>query len=239
MTSIYDPLAHVGFNWVFQASLLAVALLVLAGFSIKRSLSVEGGGVIPDEGVTVRNVVELIVVQLAELAESIMGPEYRKHFPVVATIFFFILVSNLMGLVPWVGGATSDVATAAAWAIISFLYYNAVGIKTHGWKYIYQFMGPALMHMEIGGKTWHIRPLTPLFLPLELVLHVARMLTLTIRLVANMFADHTVIMLWIKMIPIVVPAIFMGLGLIISFLQAFVFALLSMIYIGGALEEPH
>ena len=239
MTSIYDPLAHVGLNWVFQASLLAVVLLMLAGFSIKRSLGAEGGGVVPDEGVTIRNIVELIVIQLAELAESVMGSEWRKHFAVVASIFFFILVSNLMGLVPWVGGATSDVNTAAAWAIISFVYYNVVGIKTHGWKYIYQFMGPALMHAEVGGKTWHIRPLTPLFLPLEIVLHFARIATLTIRLAANMFADHTVIMLWIGMIPILVPAIFMGLGLIISFLQAFVFALLTMIYIGGALEEPH
>jgi F-type H+-transporting ATPase subunit a len=239
MTSIYDPLASAGLHWVFQASLLAVALLLLAGVSIKRSLSAEGGGVIPDEGVTVRNVVELMVIQLAELAESIMGPEYRKHFAVVASIFFFILVSNLMGLIPWLGGATSDVATAAAWAIISFVYYNVVGIKTHGWKYIYQFMGPSLMNLELGGKTYHVRPLTPLFLPLEIVLHFARVATLTIRLAANMFADHTVIMLWIGMIPIVVPAIFMGLGLIISFLQAFVFALLSMIYIGGALEEPH
>jgi F-type H+-transporting ATPase subunit a len=239
MTSIYDPLASAGLHWVFQASLLAVALLLLAGVSIKRSLSAEGGGVIPDEGVSVRNVVELIVIQLAELAESIMGDEYRKHFAVVASIFFFILVSNLMGLIPWVGGATSDVNTAAAWAIISFVYYNVVGIKTHGWKYIYQFMGPSLMNLELGGKTYHVRPLTPLFLPLEIVLHFARVATLTIRLAANMFADHTVIMLWIGMIPIVVPAIFMGLGLIISFLQAFVFALLSMIYIGGALAEPH
>ena len=128
---------------------------------------------------------------------------------------------------------------AAAWAVISFVVYNYVGIKTHGWKYIYQFMGPVLMEREIGGKHYHIRLLAPVFLPLEILLNLARVLTLTVRLVANMFADHKVIAVWIGMVPIVIPAIFMGLGLIVSVLQAFVFSLLTMIYIGIALEEPH
>jgi len=239
MTGIYAPLEHVGVNWVFQAAILAVVLLSLAAVSVKRRLATEDGGVLPDEGVSLRNIIEVVIVQLSELAESTMGEDYRKHFPVVGTVFFFVLVSNMLGLIPWVGGSTSDVNTAAAWATISFVYYNAIGIKTHGWKYIYQFMGPSLMNLEIGGKHYHVRPLTPLFLPLEIVLHLARVATLTIRLVANMFADHTVISVWIGMIPIVVPAIFMGLGLMVSFLQAFVFALLTMIYIGSALEEPH
>jgi F-type H+-transporting ATPase subunit a len=80
---------------------------------------------------------------------------------------------------------------------------------------------------------------SPVFLPLEIVLHGARVLTLTVRLVANMFSDHKVIAVWITMVPIAIPAIFMGLGLIVSVLQAFVFSLLTMIYIGMALEEPH
>jgi F-type H+-transporting ATPase subunit a len=239
MTGIYAPLHEAGVHWVFQAAVLAVVLITVAAMSIKKRLATEHGGILPDEGVTLRNVVEVMVIQLADLCESTMGEDYRKHFPVIGTIFFFVLVSNLMGLVPWVGGATSDVNTAAAWATISFLYYNAIGIRTHGWKYVYQFMGPALWNPKIGNTTYHVRPLTPLFLPLEIVLHMARILTLTIRLVANMFADHTVIGVWIGMIPVVVPAIFMGLGLMVSFLQAFVFALLTMIYIGSALQEPH
>ena len=144
-----------------------------------------------------------------------------------------------MGLVPLVGGATSYVETALAWALISFVVYNYVGIKTHGWKYIYQFMGPALFDLKIGDKKFHVRALTPLFLPLELLLHVARIVTLTVRLLANMFADHTVVGVWISMVPLAVPAIFMGLGTLVAFLQAFVFALLTMIYIGSALEEAH
>jgi F-type H+-transporting ATPase subunit a len=239
MTGIYAPLHGVGIHWVFQATLLAGGILLLAGVSIKKRLAAEGGGVLPDEGVTLRNIFEVIVVQLAELAESIMGPDYRKYFPLVGAMFFFILIANLMNLVPWMLGATSDVNTACAWAIISFTVYNYVGIKAHGWKYIYQFMGPALFDVNIGGKKFHVRPLTPLFLPLELLLHAARVVTLTVRLLANMFADHTVVMLWISMVPIVVPSIFMALGLLVSFLQAFVFALLTMIYIGSALEEAH
>jgi F-type H+-transporting ATPase subunit a len=77
------------------------------------------------------------------------------------------------------------------------------------------------------------------FLPLELILHVARIITLTVRLIANMFADHAVVAVWIGIVPVVIPAVFMGLGLFVAFLQAFVFALLTMIYIGQALEEPH
>jgi F-type H+-transporting ATPase subunit a len=81
--------------------------------------------------------------------------------------------------------------------------------------------------------------LTPFFLPLEIVLHFARIVTLAVRLLANMYADHTVVSVWIGLVPVVIPAIFMGLGLMVSFLQAVVFALLTMIYIGSASEEPH
>jgi len=81
--------------------------------------------------------------------------------------------------------------------------------------------------------------LMPIFLVLEVPLDLARILTLAVRLLANMFADHTVIAVWLTLVPIGVPAIFMGLGLIIAFLQAFIFALLTMIYIGLALDEPH
>jgi F-type H+-transporting ATPase subunit a len=237
--SVYSFLGERGIAEVYQATFLAIVLLVLGGFAVRKRLTAEGGGIVPDEGISVRNVLEVIVEALADQARSIMGDDYRSYFPVVGSIFFFILVSNLMGLVPGVGGATTDVNTALSWAVIAFVVYNYVGIKTHGWKYIYQFMGPALMEREIGGKHYHIRILAPFFLPLELVLHGARVVTLTVRLLANMFSDHKVIAVWIGLVPIAVPAIFMGLGLIVSVLQAFVFALLTMIYIGLALEEPH
>jgi F-type H+-transporting ATPase subunit a len=237
--SVYSFLHQRGIDELYQAVVLAVFLLVLGGLAVRKRVLETGGGVIPDEGLSLRNVLELIVEALVSQAKAVMGDEYRRYFPVVGTIFFFILVSNLMGLVPGLGGATSDVNTAVAWAIISFLVYNFVGIRTHGWKYIYQFMGPSLYEREIGGKHYHIRVLAPVFLPLEIVLHLARILTLTVRLVANMFADHTLILIWLGMVPVLLPAIFMGLGLVVSVLQAFVFALLTMIYIGQALQEPH
>ena len=222
---------------VFQASILAAILLLLGGLKVKRNI--EAGGVIPDEGITLRNIFEAIVEYLLEMGQATMGDEARNYFGIIMTIFFFILISNLMGLIPLVGGSTSFVEVCFAWACISFLVYNYVGIKTHGWKYIYQFMGPALMDITIGGTKYHVRPLTPFFLPLEIVLHFARIVTLAVRLLANMYADHTVVAVWISLVPIAIPAVFMGLGLMVSFLQAVVFALLTMIYIGSATAEPH
>ncbi len=238
MTSIYAPLESV-VSVVFQQVALAVILLGGAALSVKRKLAGKDGGVLPDEGVTLRNMIEVIVIQLAELSRDIMGEDWRKHFPLIGTIFFFVLISNLMGLVPGVGGATANVNTTAAWGIISFTYYNYVGIRIHGFKYIYQFMGPALMNVKLGKTTYHVRPLTPFFLPLEIVLHLARILTLAVRLLANMYADHKVVAVWISLVPFAIPAVFMGLGLMVCFLQAVVFALLTMIYIGSASQEPH
>ena len=225
--------------WAVQASVLAALLLVAAGLLVRRRLAATGGGVIPDEGVTLRNVLEVVVESLSGLARDTMGEEWRRYFPLVGTIFVFILVSNLLGLVPGVGGASSDVNMTTAWAIISFLAYNAIGIRKHGFWYINQFMGPSFFEVHLFGRHIHVRLLAPLFLPLELILHSARILTLSVRLLANMFADHTVVTVWISLLPVAVPAIFMGLGLLVAVLQAFVFSLLTMIYIGLALEDPH
>jgi F-type H+-transporting ATPase subunit a len=206
---------------------------------VRRRAATADGGVMPDEGISVRNLVEVLVEWLAGMAQDRMGPEWRRYFPLVGTMFFFILVSNLMGLIPGMAGATSDANTTWGWAIISWIFYTAIGIAKHKHKYLVKFMGPSFFEKRIGGRTVHFRLLMPIFMPLELLLDLARMLTLAVRLLANMFADHTVVAVWLSLIPLGVPALFMGLGLVIAFLQAFVFALLTMIYIGLALEEPH
>ena len=224
--------------WVYTSSLFAVGLLVVGGLSVRRAVA-NGGGVIPEEGLSIRNVFEVLVEFLEDLGETTMGDDARKYFPIVGTIFFFILVSNMMGLVPGLAGATADANVTFAWGVISFGIYNYVGIRKHGMGYFTRFMGPVLMERKIGGKVWHLRLMAPFFLILEPVLHLARILTLGVRLLANMFADHAVVMVWIGLVPIAIPAIFMGLGLLVSFLQAFVFSLLTMIYIGEALEEAH
>jgi F-type H+-transporting ATPase subunit a len=236
--NIYAPLSG-SIPWVIQASLLAAFLLLACGFLIRRQIAQAGGGVVPDEGMSLRNAVELIVEMLGNLAQDRIGPEWRKYFPIIGTMFLFILIANLMGLIPGVGGATADANATWAWAAIAWLFYTAVGITKHKGKYIVKFMGPSFFEREMFGRKVHFRMLIIIFLPLEIVLDLARILTLAVRLLANMFADHTVIAVWISLVPIAVPAIFMGLGLIIAFLQAFVFALLTMIYIGLALEEPH
>jgi F-type H+-transporting ATPase subunit a len=168
-----------------------------------------------------------------------MGPGWRKYFPIIATMFLFILFANLMGLLPGVGGATADANTTWAWAIIAWIVYTAVGIAKHKHKYLVKFMGPSFFEKEMFGRVVHFRLLMPVFLILELPLDIARIGTLAVRLLANMFADHIVIAIWISLVPIGIPAIFMGLGLVIAMLQAFIFALLTMIYIGLALDEPH
>jgi F-type H+-transporting ATPase subunit a len=237
---IFHELEHwIHLSWVIQAALLSGVLLIFAGVMVRRRAATPDGGVMPDEGISIRNLVEVLVEWLAGMAEDRMGADWRRYFPLVGTMFFFILVSNLMGLVPGLDGATSDVNTTAAWAVISWIFYTAIGIAKHKHKYLIKFLGPSFFEKEIAGRHVHFRLLAPVFFVLEVPLDLARMLTLAIRLLANMFADHTVVGVWLSLVPIGVPAIFMGLGLVISFLQAFIFALLTMIYIGLALDEPH
>lgn len=219
---------------------LVIGLLLASGIAVRRRLAATNGGVIPDEGLSVRNVCEVVAEGLVSLAKQTMGPEWRRWFPVVGTMFFFILLANLLGLIPVVGGATTNVNIAGAWAIISYVLFNYVGIRKHGVKnYLVKYMGPSFFTWNVAGRHLHVRPLFWLFFPLETILDATRMATLTIRLIANMFADHAVVAAFLAMLPIGIPAIFLGLGVLVSVLQAFVFSLLTMIYINLSLQEPH
>jgi F-type H+-transporting ATPase subunit a len=226
-------------SWVIWSALFVGLLLVVTGLLVRSRLAAPGGGIIPDEGLSLRNLAEIVVEFLSGMAQQTMGENWRKYFPLMGTIFLFILISNLIGLIPGIGGATSDANTNFAWALISFAAFQYVGIREHGWSYINHYLGPSMFEMEIGGRKVHMRVLAPLYVPIELVGHLARIVTLGIRLLANMFADHTVVGVWLMLVPAVVPAIFMGLGVLVAVLQAYVFTLLSMIYIGLALEEAH
>jgi len=219
---------------------LAIAVLLAASVAVRRRIAATGGGIVPDEGVTLRNVFEVLLAGLTTLARQTMGPEWRRWFPFAGAMFFFILVSNLLGLIPGGAGATNDVNVAGAWAIISYVLFNYVGIRQHGLKnYLIKYMGPSFYSWHVGGRHIHVRALCWLFFPLETILDAARMLTLSIRLIANMFADHSVVGVFLILVPAVVPALFLGLGMLVAFLQAFVFALLTMIYINLALQEAH
>jgi F-type H+-transporting ATPase subunit a len=238
--SIYSPLADVGIPVVVQSAFLAGAMLVLTGLAVRRELAASAdGGLIPDARLSLRNLVELVVDALVELARDIIGPEYERFMGLVGTLFLFILLSNFMGLIPGVGGSTSFYETTWAWAIVSFVVYNYVGIRKHGRRYILQFCGPSFDIPLGGGREIHFPVLFWFFIPLEVPLHLARMLTLSVRLLANMFADHLVVGLWLGLMPFLVPALFLGLGAMVAVVQAFVFTLLTMTYIGMALAEPH
>lgn len=231
--SIFHALEHATHvPWVIWSTLFATTLLLISGVLVRSRLAAAQGGLVPDAGFSLRNVFELLVEMLASLAEQNMGPHWRKYFPIIGTLFFFILISNLTGLVPGFPGATSSADATWAWATISFVVHQYVGIREHGFGYVNHFLGPRF------GK-YHIPMLAPIYAPIEVITQIARMFTLAIRLLANMFADHAVVGVWLVLVPAVVPALFMGLGVLVAVLQAYVFALLSMIYIGLALEEAH
>jgi F-type H+-transporting ATPase subunit a len=230
--SIYEPLEHLGVAEVFQSAALVSILVVAMGVVVRRQLAAANGGVIPDQGVTLRNVVELIVDGLANLARETMGDDWRRWFPLVGTIFIFILVGNLMNLVPGVGGPTHNINTTAGWALISVLVSEYAGVRKHGARYLDHFLGPRF------GKS-HFPVLFFIFIPLELIGHMARVVTLAIRLLANMFADHTLVLIFLGLVPPLIPALFLGLGTLVSVLQAFVFALLTMVYIGLNVQDAH
>ena len=238
--SVFSTLEDLtGIPWVVISGLFTFSIMIFFSWRIKVGIASSSGGVVPDNGPSIRNLFEIIVEFLSDLAEQNMGPDWRRWFPVVGTIFVFVLISNLIGMIPGIDGATSDCNTTFAWAIISFLVSEWVGVRTHGWGYANHFLGPSIFNLKVGEKVYHVRALAPMFLVLEVIAHFARVLSLGIRLLANMFADHTVVGVWLTLAPAVVPAVFLGLGVLIAFLQAYVFALLTMIYIGLALEEAH
>jgi F-type H+-transporting ATPase subunit a len=233
--------AALGVPVVLVGAALVVVLLFAMALAVRARLARADGGLLPDEGLSLRNVAELLVEMLSGLAEQSMGPHWRRYFPIIGSIFFFILTANLVGMIPGMGdaGATRSANVTWAWEAISFVAHQYVGIREHGFGYVSHFLGPSLVNVHVGGKHIHLRLLAPLYAPIELLSHVSRLFTLAVRLLANMFADHLVVTVWISLVAIGVPAIFMGLGVMVAFLQAYVFSMLSMIYIGLALEEAH
>ena len=170
---------------------------------VRRKLAVPGGGVVPDEGVTLRNLLEVLVEWLANLSRERMGPDWRKYFPIVGTMFFFILVSNLMGLIPGLGGRHQQ--REHDLGLGDDRVARLHGDRDHEARlsnYLVKFMGPSFFEREIFGRHVHFRLLMPVFLVLEIPLDLARILTLAVRLLANMFADHTVVAVWISLVPI-------------------------------------
>lgn len=209
---------------VMHAALVS-ALLILLAIAVKRSFG--GERRLPDEKtLSFPNLMELIMGGLLTFMRGLMGDHARTFLPLIGTTGIFILFSNLLGTVPGFDPPTSNLNTTLACAIVIVSATHYVGVRTHGVSYIKHFLGPV----------WW---LYPFMFVIELIGHSARLLSLSFRLFGNMFGDHMVLAIFMGLVPLLVPVVFMGLGVFVSVVQAFVFTLLSILYISGAVEEAH
>lgn len=218
------PAYHVSNGIVI--TLLLVVLAFIASRSIKSG-ELSDEDLIPEDKLSIRNILELIVSAMTKIMEDSMGHGWRKYFMLVGSLGFFILFSNLSGLIPGLFPPTGNINTPAALGILVFLAYNYYGIRESGIAYFKHFLGPFM---------W----LAPLMLPIEIISHLARPLSLTLRLFGNINGDHLVAAIFFMLVPIGVPVFTSFLGLFVSLIQTFVFMLLTMVYISGAVaHEEH
>ena len=201
--------------------------LILISWAANKRLRHTEKCLVPQDKATPSTIFEVVVEAILGLMEGVLGKKAWEYFPLIGALFIYIFTCNLIGLIPGLSPPTDNINTNAACALIVFLYYNYLGIKEQGVKnYLKHFMGPVI---------W----LGPLMLVIELISHLVRPVSLSVRLFGNMTGDHLVLGVFSKLTPLFVPIIFLGLGLFISFIQAFVFSLLSIVYIGLATEKSH
>ena len=204
---------HVGY------AVLAALILLGLGWLAGRRISLVPTGA--------QNVFELVVSGLEEFMVDVTGEEGRAFFPFIASVFLFILLCNLLGLIPGFLSPTSNINTTLALALCTFVYTHYLGVKYHGVKYIKHFLGP-------------IPALAPLFFIIELVGHFARVLSLTLRLFGNIMGEDIVLTILLLLAgAFLAPLPMMFLAVFTSVVQAFVFTLLSMMYFAGAMEHAH
>jgi F-type H+-transporting ATPase subunit a len=169
-------------------------------------------------------------------SHEIIGPHSEGFTPFLVALGFFILISNLLGLIPGFESPTgASPSVALGCAICAFFYYQAQGFKKQGVRYLAHFFGPADPSMSLFIRF----PLAILMFPIETISHMARILSLTIRLYANMFAGDMVTLVFFSLVPVGVPIIFLGLHIGVSFLQTYIFVLLTTVYLAGAVAEEH
>ena len=208
---------YVVYSWVATIIILAVAFIAV------KSLELVPRGT--------QNFVEVIIEFFLDLAETSIGEKGRFFFPLIATLGIYIFVCNFLGLIPGFEAATSDINTTAALALPVFFATHIWGIKEHKFGYIKHFVGPI--------RSLPALPLMILMFIIEVIGHIARPLTLSVRLFGNMVAKHKILMILGILSPAIVPSAILGLGVLVSVIQAFVFVLLTTLYLAGAVEEAH
>jgi len=206
-------------NFITMQILVAAIIIVL--FAILRPrLSVDRPG-------KLQHTFELIYGFLHDQAEEQVGHEGHRYLAFFGVIFIFILFANLIGIIPGFESPTMTPSVPAGCAIAAFCFYNIAGIQANGLgKYLAHFVGP-------------MPALAILMVPIEIISHLARPLSLSIRLFANMFAGEKVTLVFMSLTFVGVPAAFMGLHVFVSFLQAYIFMLLTMMYVAGAVAHEH
>ncbi|MBU4052997.1 MAG: F0F1 ATP synthase subunit A [Proteobacteria bacterium] len=204
---------HVVYSW------LVMTVLIVFGFLASKGMSM-----VPSK---VQNVFEIVVSGLDDFIVENIGEEGRLFFPILATIFLYVLIGNLFGLLPGFFPPTSNINTPLSCALVVFVMTHLIGIKYHGVGYIKHFM----------GAVWWM---SPLFLIIELIGHSARVLSLTFRLFGNMMGHELVLGILFSLGGMfLLPLPIMTLGILVAVVQAFVFFMLSMMYFSGAMEHAH
>lgn len=215
-----------GYEPLISAAVAGTALVIFAS-AAKKQLDASKNALVPDKTLSARNFFDLLIGFLLGVSDSALGRENRKYLPFVLTLFFYIFFMNLMGLIPGFSMATDNPAINVGLALTVFTFYHAWGVKAVGLgSYLKHFCGPVLA-------------LAILIFPLEIFSNCVRPLTLTVRLFGNMTADHTILSVFTDLTYIGVPVIFYGMGTFVSFIQAFVFTVLTMVYINQAVTHEH
>jgi F-type H+-transporting ATPase subunit a len=219
--ALHIPVAHphAPLSNAFAMELLLFVAMLLYFVLVRVSLSVETPG-------TFQHIAELTHEFVGAQSESIIGHGYERFVAYLTVLLLFILAGNLLGLIPGFESPTGSPVVPLGFAVVTFFYYHYHGIRSNGWGYIKQFLGPV----------WW---LYPLMLPIEIISHFARVLSLTVRLYANMFAGDMVTLAFFSLIPIGVPLVFLGLHFGVAIIQAYVFMILATVYLSLAVAHDH
>lgn len=205
-------------NAVAMQVLVFLFLIVLFGL-VRSRLSVDRPGAL-------QHVFEGAHGFIEGQSHEIIGHHSEGYTPFLMALGFFILFCNLIGVIPGFESPTAVPVVPLGCAIVAFVYYQAQGFKHTGPAYLKHFAGP-------------MPALAPLMIPIEIISHLARVLSLTIRLFANMFAGDMVTLVFFSLVPIGIPILFLGLHIGVSFLQTYIFVLLTTVYLAGAVAEEH
>ena len=202
-------------------SLLVTGALILFAYLANRQLATASDAAIPDDSLTLRNLAELLVEGVTGMAEGVLGHQGRRYVHLYGSFFIFLLCANLVGLVPGFAPPTSNFNVTFALGVTSFVAYNVYGFREQGVDYLKHFVGP------VWWLFW-------LMIPLELIDNLVRPFSLALRLFGNLTGDHVVLEIFTNLTKVGIPVVFYALGAFVSLIQAFVFTLLSLVYVSLA-----